>query len=117
MAQRRDGDGLRSTAAGVGARPRHHHRKFRPAAEREERAPREPLIGEANARETLEESGNGELGLEPPKRRAQGEVRATLERAMVHTLANRRHQDFQSYSTGRASARNCLMWNRRVATA
>ena len=50
-----------------------------------ERAPLEPLIGEANARETLEEGG--ELGLEPRKRRAQAEVRATPERAMVHTLA------------------------------
>jgi hypothetical protein len=45
------------------------------------------FIGEANAREALEESGNGELGLEPRKRGAQGEVRATPERAMVHTLA------------------------------
>ena len=26
------------------------------------------------------------------------------------------HEDFQSYSPGRASARNCLMWNERVAT-
>ena len=43
------------------------------------------FIGEANARKTLEEGG--ELGLEPRKRRAQGEVRATPERAMVHILA------------------------------
>ena len=27
------------------------------------------------------------------------------------------HEDFQSYSPGRVSARNCLMWNERMATA
>jgi hypothetical protein len=42
-------------------------------------------MGEANAREVLEESGNGELGLEP-QAAPQAEVRATPERAMVHTL-------------------------------
>ena len=33
------------------------------------------------------------------------------------TGLNRRHQDFQSCSPGRASACNCLMWNERVTTA
>ena len=99
MAQRRDGDGLRSTAAGVGARLRHHHRKLHQAAERGERAPLEPLIGEANARETLEEGG--ELGLEPRKRRAQAEVRATPERAMEHVLA----RDIETASS--LAAANC----------
>src|SRR6266568_3452542 len=32
------------------------------------------------------------------------------------TGLNRRHQDFQSYSPIRVSARNCLMWNATVAT-
>ena len=26
-------------------------------------------------------------------------------------------EDFQSYSPGRVSVRNCLMWNRRLPTA
>jgi hypothetical protein len=44
-------------------------------------------MGETNAREALQENGNGELDLEQRKRRAQAEVRATPERAVVHTLA------------------------------
>jgi hypothetical protein len=27
------------------------------------------------------------------------------------------HEDFQSYSPGRVSARNCLMWNTALTTA
>src|SRR6266478_4446553 len=52
------------------ALPRRHlivddHRKPREAPERRERAPVERLIGEADAREALEEGGDGELSFEP----------------------------------------------------
>jgi hypothetical protein len=54
-----------------------------------------------------------------------GEIRLQCEIAFAKcvkewwagTGLNRRHQDFQSYSPGRVSARNCLMWNKRLPTA
>src|SRR5215470_3892541 len=62
----------------------HHDRESGEASERRERTPLEWLIGEAHAREALEEGGNGELTFEPRERCSQAEVRAAAEGAMVH---------------------------------
>src|SRR5215510_11182165 len=65
----------------------HHHRKLHQAPECGERPPLERLVGEPDAREALDEGGDGELPLEPRERRAQAEMRAAAERAVMHVLA------------------------------
>src|SRR5262245_4171767 len=63
------------------------HPELRQAPERGERAPFERLVGEAKAWKPFEECGDGQLRLEPRKRGAEAEVRATSKRLVAHVLA------------------------------